>query len=163
MGIFNGADLKKYSLVELAERYGKFGRYIYHAVRGEDHRPVKANRIRKSISKETTFTNNLTNYESVKEAITKLSIQLYDSAVKRNILGRTINLKLRFGDFETLTRSKTLNHFTSEAELVAQLCLELIKEIDISQKGVRLLGVGLSNLNTEMKANYQLSLDFDTL
>jgi len=160
MGIFNGLDLKKYSLVELAERFGKFGRYIFYAVRGEDNRPVKANRIRKSISKETTYNSNLNTFDEVKDAIINLSSQLNQSAEKRNILGRTINLKLRFGDFETLTRSKTINHFTNESELVTKLCLELIEEIDISEKGVRLLGVGLSNLNTELKADYQLSFDF---
>ena len=160
MGIFKGADLKKYSLLELAERFGKFGRYIYYAVRGEDNRPVKANRIRKSISKETTYSNNLVTYDAVKDALQNLSNQLHTSADKRNILGRTVNLKLRFGDFETLTRSKTINHFTNESELVTRLCLELIEEINIAEKGVRLLGVGLSNLNTEMKANYQLSFNF---
>lgn len=160
MGIFNGSDLKKYSLIELAERFGKFGRYIYSAVRGDDNRPVKANRIRKSISKETTYNNNLVTYDAVKDAIQNLADQLHTSADKRNILGRTINLKLRFGDFETLTRSKTINHFTNEVELVSKLCLELIEEIDVTEKGVRLLGVGLSNLNTEMKADYQLSFDF---
>jgi len=159
MGIFTGADLKSYSLLELAERFGKFGRYLYSAVRGEDNRPVRANRIRKSISKETTYTSNLVTFESVKDAISKLATQLHDSAAKRNILGRTINLKFRFGDFETLTRSKTINHFTNETELVTRLCLELIEEVDIAEKGIRLLGVGLSNLNTEMKADYQLSLD----
>jgi len=147
-------------LVELAERFGKFGRYIFYAVRGEDNRPVKANRIRKSISKETTYNSNLNTFDEVKDAIINLSSQLNQSAEKRNILGRTINLKLRFGDFETLTRSKTINHFTNESELVTKLCLELIEEIDISEKGVRLLGVGLSNLNTELKADYQLSFDF---
>lgn len=160
MGIFTGADLKKYSLIELAERFGKFGRYIYYAVRGEDNRPVKANRIRKSISKETTYNSNLVTYDAVLEAISQLSIQLHASAEKRNILGRTINLKFRFGDFETLTRSKTLNHFTNEPQLVTQMCLELIEEENITEKGIRLLGVGLSNLNTEMKAEYQLSFDF---
>ncbi len=163
MGIFTGADLKKYSLIELAERFGKFGRYIYYAVRGEDNRPVKANRIRKSISKETTYNNNLVTDDVVQDAIAQLSTQLHASADKRNILGRTINLKLRFGDFETLTRSKTINHFTNEPQLITQMCLELIEEVNVSEKGIRLLGVGLSNLNTEMKADYQLSFDFGTL
>ena len=160
MGIFTGSDLKKYSLIELAERFGKFGRYIYRAVRGEDDRPVKANRIRKSISKETTFRNNLVTYDAVKDAISNLSDQLHASAEKRNILGRTVNLKFRYGDFETLTRSKTINHFTNAPQLITQLCLELMEEVDAAEKGIRLLGVGLSNLNTEMKADYQLSFDF---
>ncbi len=160
MGIFTGADLKKYSMVELAERFGKFGRYIYNAVRGEDNRPVKANRIRKSISKETTYDTNLITYDSVKDALQNLTIQLHKSAAKRNILGRTINLKFRFGDFQTLTRSKTINHFTNDADLITKVSLELVEEIDFSEKGVRLLGVGLSNLNTELKANYQLVFNF---
>ena len=163
MGIFTGADLKKYTLIELAERFGKFGRYIYYAVRGEDNRPVKANRIRKSISKETTYDNNLVTYDAVKDSISHLSVQLHTSAEKRNILGRTINLKFRYGDFETFTRSKTINHFTNESELVTRLCLELIEEVNIAEKGIRLLGVGLSNLNTEMKADYQMSFDFGDL
>lgn len=162
MGIFTGADLKKYSLIELAERFGKFGRYIYYAVRGEDNRPVRANRIRKSISKETTYNNNLVSYDAVKEGISKLSGELHNSAEKRNILGRTINLKLRFGDFETLTRSKTINHFINDSQQITQLCLELIEDLNLMDKGVRLLGVGLSNLNTEMKADLQLRFDFGT-
>jgi len=160
MGIFSGADLKGYTLVELAERFGKFGRYLYHVVRGEDNRPVKANRIRKSISKETTYSDNLMTIDDIRDAISKLSEQLYASSHKRNILGRTINLKLRFADFETITRSKTISHFTHEVDIVRNLCMEMITDIGLDDRGIRLLGVGLSNLNTEMSYDYQLSLDF---
>ena len=161
MGIFTGKDLKSYSLIELAERFGKFGRYLYNAVRGIDNRPVKPNRIRKSISKETTYTENLMSYDAVKEAITQLSEQLQKSSEKRNILGRTINLKLRYADFETITRSKTISHFSNDSKHIVKICLELIEDLAIEEKGVRLLGVGLSNLNTELSFDYQLSFDFD--
>lgn len=160
IGIFTGHDLKQYSLVQLAERFGKFGRYIYHAVRGEDNRPVKANRIRKSISKETTYSANLMTSEDIKAAITQLTKQLHESSAKRNIIGRTINLKLRYDDFATITRSKTISYYTNTAEVILSVCLDIINDIGPDNRGIRLLGVGLSNLNTELSYDYQLSLEF---
>ena len=159
-GIKNGFDLKQYSRLELAQRFGKFGSYLYDVVRGTDNRKVKPNRIRKSISSETTYSEDLATIEDVKSSVRLLIGKLVKSCEKYNIKGKTINLKYRFNDFTTFTRSRTLGGFTNNQEIITDLTFEMLEELDNSMKPIRLLGIGLSSLNTERKDN-QLEFDFE--
>lgn len=158
-GIFTGADLKALDRIELSRRLGKFGRYLYDAVRGIDDRPVRPNRIRKSISKETTYHDNIETEIALHQEIHKLCKQLHQSCHKRSITGKTINIKLRHSDFETITRSKSLSHMTNDATVIQEIAVQLIDQIANYEKGIRLLGIGLSNLNTELRFDGQLKLD----
>lgn len=159
MGIRNGADLKSYTRLELAQRFGKFGSYLYDVVRGNDKRQVKPNRIRKSISSETTYNPDIETIDDVKSAISKLIVQLVSSCEKYNIKGKTVNLKYRFNDFTTFTRSRTLGGYFSEERIIKELAFEILTELENDMKPIRLLGIGLSSLNTERKDN-QLEFDF---
>ena len=160
MGIHNGTDLKQYSRLELAQRFGKFGSYLYDIVRGMDKRKVKPDRIRKSISSETTYSDDLMTLVDVKSSLRLLIGNLCKSCEKYNIKGKTINLKYRFNDFTTHTRSRTLGGFTSSMEIITDLAFEMLQELEVEMKPIRLLGIGLSSLNTERKDN-QLEFDFD--
>ncbi len=160
MGIAKGGDLKKYSRLELAQRFGKFGLYLYDVVRGHDKRSVKPNRIRKSISSETTYDDDLDTISQVKEALADLIGKLSTSCEKYNIKGKTINLKYRFSDFTTFTRSRTLGGYFNDVAIITDLSNDILIELEKEMKPIRLLGIGLSSLNTERKDN-QLEFDFD--
>jgi len=159
-GIKTGADLKQYTRLELAQRFGKFGSYLFDVVRGIDKRRVKPNRIRKSISSETTYDEDLVTLDDVKSSVRLLIGKLCKSCEKYNIKGKTINLKYRFSDFTTFSRSRTLGGFTNSHEIITDLTFEMLQELEGEMKPIRLLGIGLSSLNTERKDN-QLEFDFD--
>jgi DNA polymerase-4 len=159
MGITKGSDLKKYTRLELAQRFGKFGSYLYDVVRGIDNRKVKPNRIRKSISSETTYSKDLENIDEVRSALGDLILKLVGSCKKYNIKGKTVNLKYRFSDFTTFTRSRTLGGYFNEEEIILDLAYDILTELESNMKPIRLLGIGLSSLNTDRKDN-QLEFDF---
>lgn len=159
-GIRKGADLKKYTRLELAQRFGKFGSYLYDIVRGIDKRNVKPDRIRKSISSETTYSEDLQSLDDVKSSVRLLIGKLCKSCEKYNIKGKTINLKYRFNDFTTFSRSRTLGGYTNNHEIITDLTFEMLQELEKGMKPIRLLGIGLSTLNTERKDN-QLEFDFE--
>ena len=158
MGIETGLDLKQYSKLELAQLFGKFGLYLYDIVRGKDDRPVKPQRIRKSISNENTYVPNLLGREAIDEAMNALMLGLERSAKKRNLKGRTINVKIRDKDFNTITRSKTVPLSTNRFDEIATIVQEILDASSLDQP-IRLLGVGLSNLDRKSQTN-QLKFDF---
>jgi len=160
LGIANGHDLKKYSRIELAQLFGKFGSYLFDVVRGIDQRKVKPNRIRKSISSETTYSEDLDKLTDVRKALNKLITKLVTNCEKYNIKGRTVHLKYRFSDFTTFTRSRSLGRFTNDELVITQLVEEMLASIGEDFTPIRLLGVGLSTLNTDRKDN-QLELNFE--
>lgn len=157
-GILTGKDLKAYDKIALAEQYGKFGLYLYDMVRGIDNRPVKPNRIRKSISNENTYSEDLTTLESVKKAMDELIEGLVKSCRKHDLSGKTVTIKVRDDQFNTLTRSRTLSSYYYEKEIITPLVHEMLDKM-APLPPIRLLGVGLSNLNTE-RTDIQLKLDF---
>lgn len=159
-GIKKGFDLKQYTRLELAQRFGKFGSYLFDVVRGMDNRKVQPNRIRKSISSETTYSEDLQTLDDVKASVRLLIGKLCSSCEKYNIKGKTINLKYRFSDFTTFSRSRTLGGFTYNQEIITDLTFEMLEELEGEMKPIRLLGIGLSTLNTERKDN-QLEFDFE--
>jgi DNA polymerase-4 len=159
MGIDKGGDLLPYSKIELAQRFGKFGIYLYHIARGIDDRPVKPHRIRKSISNERTYVPPLNGSPVVLATLDKQIEQLHRSCVTRGIKGRTVNLKLRYDDFTTLTRSHTLPLSTNATEDIAAASRDLLVDLDIDRP-IRLLGIGLSNLDRKSQW-IQLEMEFE--
>jgi DNA polymerase-4 len=157
--IFNGKDLKEKSLIELHQHFGKFGSYLYNVSRGLDNREVKPHRIRKSISVERTYSEDLLTREAVFQKLKELVEKLVTTLQTKNIKGRTINLKLRYSDFETLTRSRTMMHFLNNLNEIYEVCEQIVVPLIKEEKGIRLLGVGLSNLDNLEKYK-QLELDF---
>ena len=98
--------------------------------------------------------------EDIKAAVNKLIGSVIKSCKKYNIKGKTINLKYRFKDFTTHTRSRTLGGYTNDIEIVKDLLHEMVKELEYTDQPIRLLGAGLSSLNTERKDN-QLEFNFE--
>ncbi|MFT6883273.1 MAG: DNA polymerase-4 [Marinoscillum sp.] len=162
VGIFTGKDLAKKSLEDLTLRFGKMGLYYYQISRGIDERPVVPDRARKSISAETTLETNLMNREAILKVALKIAEETYLRYSKKDVKGKTITLKIKFGDFTQITKSNTLSSPVSE---LAQLIKEVVSLCDhsvIHEAGVRLVGVGISNFqeNKITTPPTQLTLNF---
>lgn len=162
MGIKSGADLKKLSELELAQRFGKAGRLYYRIVRAEDNRPVNPNRVRKSIGAERTFFEDLTSLAEMRERLGPILETVFEHMAKHQNFGRTVTLKLKTPDFKTITRSRSFGSELRSLESLSAPVLELL-EASMSQiDAVRLLGVSVSNLEKEqMGEGMQLEFDFE--
>ncbi|QCX52857.1 DNA polymerase IV [Elizabethkingia sp. JS20170427COW] len=159
LGIFNGKDLKAKSLEELTLIFGKSGKHYYQVVRGIHHVEVVPNRIRKSFGIEETFWEDLSTGDQIHEKIEEIATKLCHKLEKNNIKGRTITLKIKYLDFSQFTRSKSLDISFNSIEIILPIAKELW-ELRPYDKSVRLLGISLSNLNTEEKKQVFVQLKF---
>ncbi|KAA2219417.1 DNA polymerase IV [Maribacter flavus] len=168
LGIFTGKDLKGKSLAFLEEHFGKSGSYYFQVVRGIHNSPVKPHRIPKSVGAERTFNENLSSEIFMLERLEHIASELEKRLQKSKIAGKTVTLKIKYSDFTLNTRSKTLPYFILDKKLILETAKELLYQERL-QNSVRLLGISLSNLNTEKKeqpkkenetVSYQLKFDF---
>ena len=164
LGIFSGKDLKKKSEEFLIKHFNKSGSYYYHTVRGIHNSEVKTNRIRKSVAAEHTFTENLTSEIFMLEKLERISIELEKRLLKSKVAGKTVTLKIKYSDFTQQTRSKTLPYFVKSQAVLLETVQELLYQ-EKMKDSVRLLGISVTNLNTNTKKkervlNVQLKLDF---
>lgn len=159
-GIFTGKDLKSKSQEFLEQHFGKSGLYFYNIVRGIHNSPVKPNRIAKSVAAEHTFTENLTSEIFMMEKLERIAEELERRLKKHNISGKTVTLKIKYSDFTTQTRSKTLPYFISDKGLLLETAKDLLFQ-ERMKDSVRLLGISLNNLNTEIKKTVVVQLRFE--
>ena len=141
MGIYTGTDLLKVSEITLIDRFGRLGFDLYRKARGIHNSPVKSNRIRKSIGKEKTYGKILQVEEDIKKELTLLSEKVALNLSKQDKTGKIIILKIRYADFSTLTRRKSLSQATQDASQIAQTAIQLYEELAEKEKGIRLLGI----------------------
>jgi len=160
MGIQRGRDLRRYSRPELVKIFGKVGSYYHHICRGIDNRPVKPDRIRKSVGAERTYSEDLGNLQEQKSALKKIASEVSDRMKKGRYRGKTITVKLRYSDFTTHSRSKSIGHFTDTVQDIYGIAAELLENHPREQP-FRLLGISISNLDTpDNEGGGQLTLDF---
>jgi DNA polymerase-4 len=158
LGIETGGDLRARSLPFLQAHFGKAGPYYYWLARGIDERPVRADRIRKSVGAETTFPVDLVDLAAMREELLPLIGKVWDTCARGGIAGRTVTLKVKFADFQIITRSRTFAAPVPGREDFARIGLELLAAIFPLPKGVRLLGITLSQLVGEDDPEPQLRL-----
>ncbi|WP_303973983.1 DNA polymerase IV [Streptococcus merionis] len=149
MGIYSGADLQKIPEMVLIDRFGRFGYDLYRKARGISNSPVKTERIRKSLGKERTYGKLLYSDEDVKKELSKLSQRVADSLAKHSLKGKTVVLKLRYEDFFTLTKRKTLVDSIASAEQIEQVSHSIYDSLEKKELGIRLLGVTVTGLEKE--------------
>lgn len=159
LGIFTGSDLKSKSEEFLEKHFGKSGNFYYKVVRGIHNSEVKSNRITKSVAAEHTFDVNLSSEIFMLEQLEKIAISLEKRLKKHQISGKTVTLKIKYSDFTQQTRSKTLPYFISDKSLILETVEELLYQ-ERMKDSVRLLGISLSNLNTEEKKAVVVQLKF---
>lgn len=162
LGIFTGRDLKTKSVEFLTEHFGKSGQLYYDIVRGVSNSPVRPNRTIKSVGTERTFDENLSSEIYIESRIESLVEELSLRLKKQNLAGKTITLKIKYSDFVQQTRSTTVPYFVSDYDIILDLAKSLLYQEKLKDS-VRLIGVALSNLNTDEKKKpiaVQLSFDF---
>ena len=159
-GIFTGTDLKSKSKEYLEQHFGKSGLFYFDIVRGKHSSEVKPNRISKSVAAEHTFNENLTSEIFMEKRLEQIATELENRLKKHNVSGKTITLKIKYSDFTTQTRSKTLPYFIADKGLLFETTKELLYQ-ERMKDSVRLLGISLSNLNTEIKKTIVVQLRFE--
>ncbi|WP_417557921.1 DNA polymerase IV [Mesoflavibacter zeaxanthinifaciens] len=147
-GIFTGKDLKSKTIEYLEQHFGKSGAYYYHIVRGVHNSQVKPNRIRKSLAAERTFSKNLSSEIFMLEKLGHIAEEVSKRLEKNSVAGKTVTLKIKYSDFTLQTRSKTLPYFFADKSVILETAKDLLYQEKLNNS-VRLLGVSLSNLNTE--------------
>ncbi len=150
LGIFTGKDLKTKSLDFLTTNFGKSGGFYYQVVRGIHNSEVKPHRIAKSVGAERTFNVNLSSEVFMLERLAQIAFELERRLKSKKIAGKTITLKIKYSDFSLQTRSKTLPYFASDEKLILETAKDLLYQKAL-ENSVRLLGISISNLNTEKK------------
>jgi len=160
LGIFTGLELKSKSLDFLEKHFGKSGSFYYNVVRGIHNGEVKSNRITKSVAAEHTFDSNLSSEVFMIEKLDIIAATLEKRLKKHKVAGKTITLKIKYSDFTQQTRSKTMPYFVSDKALILEIVSELLYQ-ERMKDSVRLLGISLSNLNTELKQFVVVQLKFD--
>jgi DNA polymerase-4 len=160
LGIYTGKDLKNRSLEFLEQHFGKSGTHYYYIVRGIHNSPVKPNRISKSVGAERTFNENLSSEVFMEERLESIAKELERRLQKHKIAGKTVTLKIKYSDFSQQTRSKTLPYFISDKALLLETAKELLYQEKLKES-VRLLGISLNNLNTEVKKTVVVQLRFE--
>ncbi len=155
VGIKSGADLKKWTQIDLIKAFGKSGRFYYNIVRGIDHREVKSHRVRKSYGKERTFSEDIDSLEWIYNFLEELAQSIAEGMKKINAAGKTITLKVRYKNFDTITRSYSLPHYTNRYSDIMDVIKKLLEETEVGKRPVRLLGITLSNLNLNETTVYE--------
>jgi DNA polymerase-4 len=147
VGIHSGADLKAWSLQDLQSRFGKSGGWYYAIARGQDHREVNPDRERKSSGSETTFGEDLTDPSRIEAGVLAMADDVWAWCEKTGQRGRTVTVKVKWADFQQATRSRSAPGSISSKERLHALSLELIRSVFPPPKGIRLVGVTLSNFS----------------
>jgi DNA polymerase-4 len=152
-GIFTGIDLRNQSLDFLQANFGKAGTYYYSISRGIDERPVRANRIRKSVGAENTFASDLTEFEAMVAQLEPLIDKVWRHCETSRTRGRTVTLKIKFSDFELISRSRSSSGAIASREALEKDAVDLLRKLLALQKAVRLLGVSVSGFIDEAEGN----------
>jgi DNA polymerase IV len=160
LGIFTGKDLKSKAVDYLETHFGKSGVHYYYIVRGIHNSEVKPNRTTKSVAAEHTFDTNLTSEIFMEERLEQIAKELARRLQKHKLSGKTITLKIKYSDFSQQTRSKTLPYFVADKGLIFETVKELLYQ-ERMKDSVRLLGISLANLNTEIKKTIVVQLRFE--
>jgi DNA polymerase-4 len=146
LGIATGLDLRVQTLPFLQQHFGKSGPYYYWIARGVDERQVCADRVRKSIGAENTFASDLHTFETMRDALEPIIAKVWRHCQATGIGGRTVTLKVKFADFQQITRSKSFGDAIDSLADLERLSLGLLEPLLPTEKGVRLLGISLSSL-----------------
>jgi DNA polymerase-4 len=158
LGIHTGLDIRRQTLAFLQQHFGKSGSYYYWISRGIDERPVRANRIRKSVGAENTFSTDLIELEPLVTELRPLIEKVWRHCEHSGNRGRTVTLKVKFADFEIITRSRSVPVAVGSREDLERLAVALLQNEIPLPKSVRLLGVSLSSLHGETRCEPQLDL-----
>jgi DNA polymerase-4 len=158
IGIATGKELRQKSLAELVDNFGKSGQYYFNIARAIDERPVRSQRERKSLGKETTFAQDVHSLSELTSKLDALAEQVLSSLAKQNMQARTLTVKIKYADFQQITRAHTVEQSLDLASL-KQLIPLLLTRTEAGQKPVRLVGLSLSGFDNPQAEKTQAQLD----
>src|ERR1700746_822378 len=128
LGIFTGLDMRKQTLEFMNANFGKTGAYYYWISRGVDERPVRANRIRKSVGAENTFSTDLSEFDAMAAELEPLIDKVWRHCESAGTRGRTVTLKVKFADFEIITRSRSISPAVANRDGLADVAIGLLRD-----------------------------------
>jgi DNA polymerase-4 len=149
LGIETGADLRRQTLSFLQQHFAKAGSWYYEIARGQDGRPVQPDRERKSSGSETTFSEDLTDPVQIEAGVIAMADDVWAWCEKANARGRTVTVKIKWADFQICTRSRSMESAIQTRHGLHEVALDLIRSVFPPPKGVRLVGVTLSNFRSQ--------------
>jgi len=152
LGIHTGLDLRERPRAFLAQHFGKSSDYLYGVARGVDDRPVQADRVRKSVGAETTFERDLLHWDEVAPALAPVFAKVWNACSRGGHAGRTVTVKLKYADFQQITRSQSNAGPIDARATLEQVSLGLLRPLFPPPRGVRLLGVTLSSLQAVVRS-----------
>ena len=155
LGLHTGLDMRNQTLEFMQANFGKAGAYYYWISRGVDNREVRANRIRKSVGAENTFSSDLTEFDAMAAELQPLIDKVWRHCEDKGSRGRTVTLKMKFNDFEIITRSRSVPAAVASREDLERLSIALLQNEMPVPKPVRLLGVSLSSLQGDDQQDFK--------
>lgn len=156
-------DIAQMDVRTLEHYLGQYGKVLHQFAHGIDERKVCPRRDPKSRGSETTFAEDVKDYQVLKDKIHELAQEVVEGLEKRNLSGKTITLKLRYQDFTTITRSRSLENKTNSLETIVRTAQKLLEETQAGERPVRLIGVTVSGFQSESRPpQNQLSFNFIT-
>jgi DNA polymerase-4 len=158
LGIHNGFDLKQLDLLSLIRNFGKAGKFYFDIVRGIDDRPVEPESERKSIGTEITYEKDLTTRFEIVAELYKLEQELMERLKHTGSAGRTVTIKIKFADFRQITRSRTVQHYIRDFNTLHKEVTKIRKSLELEGNPIRLLGVSISNFESDDFGDRQLFL-----
>ena len=151
LGINTGADLREWSIAALQANFGSSAEWYWRICRGIDEREVKPDRPYKSVSAERTFDEDLVDRDRLGAELERIAGFAWERVERAEVAGRTVTLKVKFGDFTLISRSKSFSSTVPDRHAFTATGQALLAGLYPLPKGIRLLGLGLHNL-TEVKA-----------
>jgi DNA polymerase-4 len=163
LGILTGADLRARDLAWLTAHFGKAGAWYHALARGEDQRPVRPDRARKSSGSETTFARDLTSAQDIEAGVLAMAEDVWAWCARARAFGRTVTVKVKFADFRIVTRRRTVGREIADPDALRSLSLGLVRALFPVSQGVRLVGVTVSGFGSVRTAPppAQLALDLN--
>src|SRR3954465_1232782 len=159
LGILTGADLREWTLPALEAQFGSSGQWYWRICRGIDEREVRPDRPYKSVSAERTFDEDLRDADRLATELERIAGYAWDRVRRAEVAGRTVTLKVKYGDFTIITRSKSFAAPVPDVEAFSAAGQALLSSLHPVPKGIRLLGLGLHNLGeSEARGPMQLGL-----
>lgn len=161
LGIRTGADLRRKSKLELALAFGVVGEFYYDIVRGIDLREVCADRERKSLGTEETFEEDVDDMAVISSVLSRQAREVGADMREQKLFAKTVSLKIKFFDFRTITRSRTLTGYFNDDDTIIRTVLELLKKTEAGSVKLRLLGVTVSGFYGDQPSGEMIQPEFE--
>ncbi|HHZ68733.1 MAG TPA: DNA polymerase IV [Methylococcaceae bacterium] len=159
LGIHTGKELTMLSKEQLQSHFGKTGLHYFHIANNQDNRPVRPHRLTKSVGVEQTFSKDISDPILIEQTINRLFLAAFAKLQTKELTAMTVTIKVKYENFEQITRSKTILDRITDPSLGPYIIAELTKKTAISQRKVRLLGVTFSSLESTITSPRPKQLD----